>query len=304
MDHDRLFKELLTTFFYEFLELFFPTLAARVDRSQPIDFLDKESFGELPWDSRLEMDLVARLRLIDTEAHFIAHLEHEAHSRHPLPERMFVYFSRAWERYRLPVYPIVLFSMGSREARPQGFQVVCHDLEVLQFRYATVELGRLDWKGFLAQPNPVASALMSRMDIATNERPRVKLECLRMLANLRLEPGRSRLISRFVDSYLNLDEDEVRIFRESLENIPLGERQVIMEVTTSWKEEGRIEGREEGLKVGQREGLSQGLATALRCRFGQNAAVLLLRLPEMELASLERLREQLEAGLELEQLDV
>ena len=34
------------------------------------------------------------------------------------------------------------------------------------------------------------------------ERPRVKLECLRLLATLRLNPARMRLISGFVDTYL------------------------------------------------------------------------------------------------------
>ncbi len=34
IDHDRLFKELISTFFVEFIELFFPQL---------IDYLDRES---------------------------------------------------------------------------------------------------------------------------------------------------------------------------------------------------------------------------------------------------------------------
>lgn len=46
MDHDRLFKEPLTTFFFEFLELFFPALIGCIDRSQAPIFLDKESFGQ------------------------------------------------------------------------------------------------------------------------------------------------------------------------------------------------------------------------------------------------------------------
>ena len=33
MDHDRLFKELLSTFFLEFLELFLPDVSAALDRS-------------------------------------------------------------------------------------------------------------------------------------------------------------------------------------------------------------------------------------------------------------------------------
>jgi hypothetical protein len=36
MDRDRLFKELLTTFFAEFLDLFLPDLSAALDRSAVI----------------------------------------------------------------------------------------------------------------------------------------------------------------------------------------------------------------------------------------------------------------------------
>ncbi|MEH1957297.1 hypothetical protein [Nostoc sp.] len=38
---------------------------------------------------------------------------------------------------------------------------------------------------FLTQLNPVAAALMSKMNIPTDERPQVKAECLRLLATLK-----------------------------------------------------------------------------------------------------------------------
>ncbi|MFM6325542.1 MAG: hypothetical protein ACKPGF_23620 [Microcystis panniformis] len=41
IDHDRLFKELISTFFVEFIELFFPQLMDYLDR-ESITFLDKE----------------------------------------------------------------------------------------------------------------------------------------------------------------------------------------------------------------------------------------------------------------------
>jgi hypothetical protein len=41
--------------------------------------------------------------------------------------------------------------------------------------------------------------------MAIEDRPRVKLECLRLLATLRLNPARMRLISGFVDTYLRLN---------------------------------------------------------------------------------------------------
>lgn len=41
VDHDRLFKELLSTFFLEFLALFAPALRREVD-SDSVEFLEKE----------------------------------------------------------------------------------------------------------------------------------------------------------------------------------------------------------------------------------------------------------------------
>ena len=158
---------------------------------------------------------------------------------------------------------------------------------------------RLNWSDFLNTGNPVASALMARMKIHPRDRPRVKLQCLRLLATLRLDPSKSALLSRFVDSYLRLNAREVRIFEESLESLPQGERQVIMQITTSWKEEGRREGRLEG----QEQGLREGLKAALKRVFGPPAADLIDRLAGFSLSALEQLQKQLVAGAELAQLE-
>jgi predicted transposase YdaD len=45
-DHDRLFKELLSTFFMEFLELFIPELARTIEPDS-IRFLQQEYFADL-----------------------------------------------------------------------------------------------------------------------------------------------------------------------------------------------------------------------------------------------------------------
>ena len=56
IDHDRLFKELLTTFFVEFLELFLPEVLAYLERDS-IQFLDKEVFTDVTVGERYEADL-------------------------------------------------------------------------------------------------------------------------------------------------------------------------------------------------------------------------------------------------------
>ncbi len=83
---------------------------------------------------------------------------------------------------------------------------------MLEFQFAAIQLNRLNWRDFLTQHNPVAAALMAKMNIAVSERPQVKAECLRLLTTLRLDPARMQLISRFVDTYLRLDDTEKQCF--------------------------------------------------------------------------------------------
>lgn len=59
VDHDRLFKELLTTFFADFLRLFLPEVGDYVDFAS-FEFLDKEMFTDVTAGEKHEADLVVK----------------------------------------------------------------------------------------------------------------------------------------------------------------------------------------------------------------------------------------------------
>ena len=89
---------------------------------------------------------------------------------------------------------------------------------------------------------------MSKMKINQVDRPRLKLECLRLLVGLRLNRAKQQLISGFVDQYLHLTQSEELQFEQFADNVlPRIEKERVMELTTSWKEAGRVEGQKEGI---------------------------------------------------------
>ena len=57
IDHDTLFKELITTLFFEFLEFFAPQIAAAIDRNSA-EFLDKEMLSDLVLGDENEVDIL------------------------------------------------------------------------------------------------------------------------------------------------------------------------------------------------------------------------------------------------------
>jgi len=245
VDHDRLFKELLRTFFLEFIDLFFPEVGSDLDR-QSLVFLDKEVFTDVTEGEKREVDLVVRARFREQESFFLIHVENQATAKAGFHKRMFRYFARLNELHDLPIYPIALFSFDEPiRLEPNNYRVEFPNFRVLDFHFRVIQLNRLSWRDFLRQPNPVASALMSKMSMTPEERPRVKLECLRLLATLRLDPARMQLISGFVDTYLRLNAQEQELFQEELATIRPAERERVVQIVTSWMEEGLLQGRRE-----------------------------------------------------------
>jgi len=293
VDHDRLFKELLTTFFLDFLSLFAPELSREIDPAS-VEFLEKEIFTDVVAGERHEVDLLVKLRRRGEDSCVLVHVESQATAAAEFAQRMFRYFARIEAHHGLPVYPVALFSYAlPRRREPNAFSIRLPGLDVLGFRFRVVQLNRLSWRAFLRHPNPIAAALMSRMKIAAGERPRVKLACLRMLATLRLDPARTRLVSGFLDTYLRLTAPEQRLFASELESVPDQEKGNVMEIVTSWMEEGIEKGLEKGLEKGRQEGTARTLVRLLARRCGPLPLELSARIGALPVDVLDRLAEEL-----------
>lgn len=155
---------------------------------------------------------------------------------------MFFYFARLSEKFALPVYPIALFSYDNpKSAEKSQYLLEFPDRKVVEFNFTVIQLNRLNWRDYLTQDNPIASALMAKMGIEQKDRVTAKKECLRMIARLRLDSARTHLLGGFVDSYIKLLEAERKKFEKQMKNLPSKEKEEVMEIVTSWEEKGKVE---------------------------------------------------------------
>ena len=286
IDHDRLFKELLTTFFLEFIDLFFPDLTAYL-KPDSLTFLDKELFTDVTSGEQYEADLVAKVQFRTQESFFLIHVENQANYQSDFSQRMFRYFARLYEKFALSVYPIAIFSYNAPQRHEPNFhQVSFPDFDVLKFNYKVIQLNRLNWRDFLHQPNPVASALMAKMKMTQQERVQVKVECLRLMTTLRLDAARMQLISGFIDTYLRLSAKEEQQFQAQIRTIePNNQREEVMKIVTSWMEQGLQQGLQQGEVV--------LILRQLNRRFGSIAPELEAQIRSLAISQLENLGEAL-----------
>jgi hypothetical protein len=82
------------------------------------------------------------------------------------------------------------------------------------------------------------------------------------------------LISGFVDTYLRLNATEEQVFQEELGRIEPTEREGIMQIVTSWMEQGIEQGIERGIEQGIERGIEQGIERGIE----QGERSLILRL--------------------------
>jgi len=245
------------------------------------------------------VDILAKARFKDAAnktAFLLVHIEHQSTAPVDFLSRFFGYHLALMNHYRVPVYPIVVYSHDSpRKAQPRVHRLSFPDGDVLRFTPRVVQLNRLSWRRFLCSDNPVATALMAKMKAASRDRVRAKVECLRLLVTAKLDPRRMRLIGVFVDSYLKLNPAETARFARSPDraNLLPKQKEKIVEYTTSWKEEGialgRVKGREEGRVEDRVEGRQEGvealrtvLLDILTTRFGKTPASISKRLRRID----------------------
>ncbi len=289
IDHDQLFKQLIGTFFIEFLDLFVPELAVNIERDN-LEFLPQEYFTDLIEGDRRAMDLVVRINLRRRpnepevgKVWAIINCEHQSSSEADFHRRMFFYFAQLHRKYLEPVYPIAIFSFDKPQRQePDKYRVRLPGLDILEFNFLRIQLNQLNWRDFLKQKNPVAAALMSKMKIDKRERAKVKVECLRAIATLKLDPARVSILSGFVDSYLSLNRaEEVEFEREVASIKKETEKERVMQIVTSWMEQG--------IEQGVQKATLKSVMRVLTRRVGELDAGVNERLQQLSVSQLEDL---------------
>lgn len=252
-DHDRWFKELISTFFEEFILGFFPEMYEYID-FQDSKFLSEELYTDILQGEKRRVDLLVETRMKGQDTLIIIHIEPQAYYQPQFSDRMFIYFSRLYEKYRRPIVPIAVFSYDKIKKEHNQLLMNFPFFQVLDFRFLKLELANMNWREYIKQPNPVAAALLSKMGYRHDERIQVKKEFLRLLVKLELDPARMRLIIGFFESYLSLTLAEDEQLQAEIEQLPKDEEVQIMEMISSWERRALEQGIEQGIIRGLTEG--------------------------------------------------
>jgi hypothetical protein len=246
--HDRLFKEFLRRFLPQFLQLFFPEQAARLNFST-LRFMDKELVINFPKQALRISDLVAEVQTWQGETETIlVHVEVEGRDKRTLPQRMSEYYVLLRVSYGKAVLPIAFVLLAN--AGGVSWQSYTEELfgeTLLNFRYGQVGIRDLSAAAYLAKQDPIAATLALLMKTPQQSRAEVKLAALQTVIQSKLSPGDKLFLVEVANTYAptaNLSDAREEIM------------EALADIEVTWgdrlREEGRKEGRKEGILDGER----------------------------------------------------
>lgn len=245
ISHDRLFKEFLERFLPDFLQIFFPEEAARLDFST-LTFPRQELSINLPRQLLRITDVLAEVKTYTGEPEvIIVHIEIEGNEPKPLPKRMFDYYALLRILNQKVVLPIALvLAPGVGGLKWRLYQEHLWGRELVRFRYGQVGLRALESDHYVSQGNPIAATLATLMKRGQKSKAQLKLEALRTVVDSRLTEGDKLFLINMVETYL--PQQEIFDAREEI-------MQALQEVEQTWMEKllekGQQEGRQEGMRT-------------------------------------------------------
>ncbi len=163
--NDGLIKGVFEEIFPDFLRFIYPNADNLFDFSKELIFMDKELNVIIPQRERRkggrEADILVKVWLIDgTEKWILLHTEIEGGSKNDFAFRLFQYYYRLIDRYRMPVETIVVYTGNHNQIRPseycyQGIGTSVH------FRYRTYHVFDHQEEELLVMENPFSLIVLA-----------------------------------------------------------------------------------------------------------------------------------------------
>ncbi len=293
-DFDSPWKDALQRFLRQFLEFFFPAIAADIDWSRGYESLDKE-FQQIIRRAKLGKTLADKLFKVwlhdGTENWLLIHIEVQSAPDPTLPRRMFRYNVSANALYDGDVVSIAVLCDDDPAWRPRSYSYGRWGSRTgIEFLPAKLLDHVSDVQALETSTNPFAAVVLAHQQaLATqNDSParrEMKLRLVKGLYERGWDADDVRELFRIVDWVMTLPEELQDAFREELFRY---EEEKTMPYLSSIERRAIERGLEKGREEGLREGLCEGIALFLEGKFGPAGRKLLRKVRAIE--NLEALR--------------
>ena len=265
---DPLWKSILEQTFSHFLEFMYIDAASVFDLNKPFDYLDKEFESLFPPEANGKgvryVDKLVKVYLKDGGEKFIlCHIEiQSAKGRGDLAERMFQYYYKIYDRYKVPVTAIAILADGNKSYRPKVYIQEFMDTKI-RYDFKSYKILDQDEAGLRANCNPfsvvVLTALLAILhkNITDEQLKDIKHDLYDEMMKRKMDKSTRQGLYDFLTYYVNFDNQHIlSIFEQEIKE-QLG-RSDIMGTREYLLDKAKKEGLEKGIQTGMEKGKADG----------------------------------------------
>ena len=270
-DYDGAWKEALERYLESFISLCFPAVAANIDWSKEIVFLDSE-LQEVVRDAELgkqRVDKLVRVTRLDGKQEWVLlHIEVQSRREKEIARRMYQYHHRIVDRFEQSAVTLLILA----DLQP-GWRVSAYESETwgckVRFEFPVCKLLDLEAEGALERPGDasaiVIAAYLEALRTGKNLRARfeVKLRIMRRLFDQLFERQDVLEIFRILDWLLTLPDELTLEFREKMVSY---NKAKVMPLLSSFERLSLEQGLQQGLLKGRQEGRQEAILRLLALR--------------------------------------
>ncbi len=270
MSEDAAWKEALTHLFREFMEFFFPHIAADIDFSCGYKFLDKE-FQQIVRGSetgRRIVDKLAQVCLKDGEEKWLLiHVEVQGGREKDFAKRMFIYRNRIFDVHQQQVVSLAVLTDRSPSYRPNRYLEERWEYR-LEFKFPLVKIidyipEEVEKK---VKENVFALGVLAYLrtietEGAYTDRYRWKKEFLIRLYKLGMKRETIAALYKFIEWIMTLPKE---LDSQLIDEMFKIEEKEGMSILFLAEQRGLEKGYERGIKEGLQQGIQKGIQKGIR----------------------------------------
>lgn len=227
IDHDTHWKDLIEKLPGHFTQLFLPHIYPLVDWNKPVTWLQQE-FHKLIADKhkgdKVINDKLLKLHLKDgTEQWVLIHIEVESGAKANVPERMFVYFYRIFDKEGKVVTALVIFSGDSVPKNHDRYEYDLLGTELV-YKYNTYCVKDADEEELLKSDNPLAMAVLAAIYVNRSKkkgelRLQYKLKLIELLRERDYGEKEIDALVQFINLLMVLPKEMEQKFEDTITEI-------------------------------------------------------------------------------------
>ncbi len=198
------------------LHFFFPQMAAQIDFSKEIRFLEQEFFKLVPeiknntQDRRLDKLIEVTMKTGEVRW-LLIHIEIQGYVDKNFTKRMFEYFYRILEMYQKPITALAIFTDDDPNFHPTEHRISCWGTEMV-YRFNTYKLSEKTLADFQDKNNVFSIIMEMAWHNLKKNKPGdtaladLKLQIIRRFLEMGYSKNRIRKILLFLGFYINFED--------------------------------------------------------------------------------------------------